>query len=78
VACVVAQADDDLEFTRSVIPGGTYARVRLRGEPAEMSAKIGPTFERVAESVEVDPDRPWLEYYRRHDEVQLFVPVSGE
>jgi hypothetical protein len=53
-------------------------RHRIREGRGKTYAKIGPTFERLAESVEVDPNRPWLEYYRRHYEVQLFVPVSSE
>jgi hypothetical protein len=24
-----------------------------------------------------DEERPWLEFYRRHDEVDLLVPVTG-
>jgi hypothetical protein len=29
------------------------------------------------EAVARDADRPGLEYYRRHDEVHLLVPVGG-
>jgi hypothetical protein len=59
-----------------VIPGGSYARTRLRGEPPELYDRIAPAFEAFEAACERDPSRPGLEYYRRHDEVQLLVPVT--
>jgi hypothetical protein len=60
-----------------VIPGGAYARVRLRGEPPGLYDRIGPEFEALEASVSRDQARPGLEYYRRHDEVHLLVPVCS-
>ncbi len=59
-----------------VIPGGSYARTRLRGELPELYDRIAPEFEALEAARERDPSRPGLEYYRRHDEVHLLVPVT--
>jgi len=77
VACVVARDDDTLDLDRRSLPGGAYARTRLRGQPPELYARIGPAFDEVAKSATVDSSRPWLEYYRREGEVDVLVPVLG-
>jgi len=74
-ACVVAQDDDALDLDRRTLPGGTYARSRLRGQPPELYARIGETFDTVAKSVAADESRPWLEYYRSEGEVDVLIPV---
>jgi hypothetical protein len=38
-------------------------------------AKIGPTAERLAQRADADHTRPTLEYYRRHDLIDVLVPV---
>jgi hypothetical protein len=67
---------EELGLERGVIPGGAYRRVRLKGEG--VFARIGETFDALAKDDAVDGDsgRPWFEFYRRHDEVDLFVPAS--
>jgi hypothetical protein len=60
-----------------VIPGGGYARAKLHGEPPGLYDRIAPEFEALEAAVARDPDRPGLEYYRRHDEVHLLVPVCS-
>jgi hypothetical protein len=74
-ACVVAQDDDALDLDRRTLPGGAYARTRLRGQPPELYAQIGGAFDSVAKSVAVDSSRPWLEFYRSDREVDVLVPV---
>lgn len=74
-ACVVAQDDDALDLDRRSLPGGAYARARLRGQAPELYGRIGDAFDLVAKSVAVDPSRPWLEYYRSDREVDVLVPV---
>jgi hypothetical protein len=55
-------------FVGVVWPAGVYwaAVERLAGEESGG-----------LEAVARDADRPGLEYYRRHDEVHLLVPVGG-
>ena len=76
-ACYARHDADDPEalgLGEAVLPGGRYARVRLRGDGA--FANIAPSFAALAEEVRPDNERPWLEFYRRHDEVDLLVPVA--
>jgi DNA gyrase inhibitor GyrI len=57
------------------LPGGRYARVRLKGEPPDLYDLIGPTFERLTERPDRDPTRPGIEFYRRHDVIDLLLPI---
>src|SRR5581483_4861719 len=54
--CVQVREGDDpaaIGLEAGELPGGRYARVRLKGEPPGLYDSIGPTFERLAER----PDR---------------------
>ena len=80
-ACVELQEGDDpqaLGLERGTLPGGRYLRARLRGEPPELYGRIGPTFEALIAQTAPDESRPSIEFYRRHDEIDLFLPVPGE
>lgn len=81
VACVDRRDDDDaaaLGLLVGELPGGVYLRARLKGEPPAVYAQIGPTFDQLAEAAgdTADRTRPWLEFYRREDEVDVLLPVS--
>jgi hypothetical protein len=79
-ACVVTRDGDDaaaLGVEAGTLPGGRYLRTRLRGEPPELYGRIGPTFDRLLTVAAADETRPSLEFYRRHDEIDLFLPVAG-
>jgi hypothetical protein len=76
-ACYALLEEDDPEavgLQQGVIPGGSYRRARLKGDDA--FARIGPAFDELARDVAVDETRPWYEFYRRHDEVDIFVPIQ--
>ncbi len=75
-ACVKRDPDDVPEamgLEVGVISGGLYARRRLEGGPE----RIGPTFEAMAGEFAQDTSRPCIEFYRRHDDVILFLPVKA-
>jgi hypothetical protein len=77
-ACVqVREGDlpDELGLELWTLPGGRYLRARLRGEPPAVYDSIGPTFEQLASLAEPDPVRPWIEDYRRHNLIDLLMPV---
>jgi hypothetical protein len=77
-ACVEVRDGDDpqaLQLELGTLPGGRYARVRLEGEPPAVYGLIAPTFERLAERPDRDPDRPSIEFYRRRDVIDLLEPV---
>ena len=79
VACVARSDGEDasaMGLERGTIPGGQYRRARLKGEPPEVYERIGKTFEEMAASIsDLDRGRPWLEFYRARDEIDLLVPV---
>jgi hypothetical protein len=77
-ACVQWRDGDDaasLGLEDGTIPGGRYARERLTGEPPALYRLIQPTFERLERRPDRDLSRPQLEHYRRHDVIDLLLPV---
>lgn len=78
-SCTAMREGDDpgaLGLELWTLPGGRYLRTRLQGEPPAVYEEIGPTFERMAALAAVDPSRPWVEDYRRHNLIDLLVPVA--
>jgi hypothetical protein len=78
--CVQLRDGDDpgaLGLERGALPGGRYVRERLEGDPQALYALIKPTFERLAEQrSDGDLARPSLEFYRRHDVIDLLLPIA--
>jgi hypothetical protein len=77
-ACVQMREGDEpatIGLETGEIPGGRYARVRLKGEPPGLYDLIAPTFELLAERPDRDPTRPGVEFYRRHDVIDLLLPI---
>lgn len=73
-ACVKRDPDDVPEVLAlevGTIPGGLYARQKLKGGPENIAA----TFDAMARKFPHDTSRPCVEFYRRHDEVILLLPV---
>ena len=68
--------EDTPVIRQSTIPGGRYRRARLKGE--DLYGKIGRTFDELARDAPIDDTRPWLEFYRREDEVDVLVPIDPE
>jgi hypothetical protein len=80
-ACVVTKDGDDaaaLGLEEGALPGGRYLRVRLQGDPPALYERIAPTFEQLVKHAQPDEARPSLEFYRRHDEIELLLPVSDQ
>jgi len=78
--CTPVRGDDDpdrLGLEVAVLPGGWFARGRLKGPPPGVYAQIGPAMAELEASVEVDGTRPLVEFYRRYDEIDLWVPVAA-
>ena len=77
--CVQWQEGDDadaLGLEDGSLPGGRYARERLAGQPPALYGLIQPTFTRLAQRPDRDPSRPEIEFYRRHDLIDLLLPVG--
>jgi len=76
--CVERKTSDDpaaLGLESAVLPGGSYLRARLRGEPPAVYQEIGPAFDELARGTRPDPTRPSIEFYRERDEIDLLLPV---
>jgi hypothetical protein len=76
-ACVEVRTGDELVpgLENGTLPGGRYLRARLRGEPPALYARIKPTFDELMQQAKPDETRPSLEHYRRHDEIDLLLPL---
>ena len=66
-----------LGLTMGVVPGGRYLRARLRGEPPELYDRIAPTADLLERSATWDTARPLIEAYKRHDLVDVLLPVAN-
>ena len=78
--CVRVREGDDpdaLGLEAGVVPGGRYLRARLRGEPPGVYERIQPTFTAMLVEATSDPVRPSIELYRRHDEIDLLLPIAA-
>jgi hypothetical protein len=78
--CVQVREGDDPEalgLEEGTLPGGRYARQRLEGDPPAVYGLIKPTFDRLAEGrSDEDTSRPSIEFYRRHDLIDLLLPIA--
>jgi hypothetical protein len=76
-ACVEVREGDELapSLESGMLPGGRYLRTRLRGEPPGIYEEIKPTFDELIRQAKPDEARPSLEHYRRHDEIDLLLPI---
>ena len=80
-ACVARRDGDDpagLGLETGVIPGGRYARRRLAGEPPGVFEEIVPGFRALEQEHREDGSRPSIEDYRRHDRIDLLLPVADD
>jgi len=81
-ACTPAREGDDpgrFGLDTAILPGGWYLRARITGEPPALYERIGPAMQTLeALAAPADPGRPLVEYYRRHDEIELWVPVPAQ
>lgn len=76
-ACVEVREGDALApgLESGTLPGGRYLRARLRGEPPGIYEQIKPTFDALVAQHPPDETRPSLEHYRRHDQLDLLLPI---
>jgi predicted transcriptional regulator YdeE len=70
------QESERLGLPVLTVPAGPYARANLM-HWEEHRDDIGPVVDQMIESVDYDPSRPVLEFYRSSFELQLHVPVGG-
>ena len=68
-------ADNPLDLDETTIPGGSYLRLRLRGEAPAVYGQIGEAFDVLFAHAEHDSTRPQIESYRREGEIDCLVPI---
>jgi hypothetical protein len=81
-ACTPVKDSDDpagLGLSTATLPGGWYLQARITGDPPGLYERIGPAMQALEElAAPADPARPLVEYYRRHDVIELWVPVHAQ
>lgn len=70
------QEGERLGLPLLVVPAGAYAKASLL-QWEERRDEIGPLVDRMIESVDHDPSRPVLEFYRSSLELHLLVPLDA-
>lgn len=76
--CTPVREGDDpdaLGLRLGMLPGGAFLRGRLVGDPPRVYERIGPGMAELAAIAAVDRSRPLVEFYRRRNEIELWVPV---
>lgn len=74
--CTPVKCGDAFDLTVGVLPGGKYRRTTIKGDPPELHGRIGPAMEELKALGPWDSSRPLVEFYRRHTEIEPWVPVS--
>jgi DNA gyrase inhibitor GyrI len=70
-------AGNPLGLDETLIPGGPYLRLRLRGEVPAVYDSIGQAFEHLMQYADHDPDRPLIEYYIHEGRIDCLVPIKA-
>lgn len=77
-ACTpIKPGDESLGLAFGTLPGGWYLRGRLVGEPSALYSLIAAGMDELRAMDTVDDTRPLVEFYRRHDQIELWVPVTA-
>ena len=79
--CVQTRVGDhaaSLGLESGMIPGGPYLCATIRGPQPATYALLTPTHEALRRRRERDTTRPSIEYYRRHDQIDVLMPVVAD
>ena len=77
-ACVaITEENKDIirNFDKSIIPGGSYAYVVLTGNYNDILCRIKPALDLLIEKYKRDLLRSNVEFYKRHTEVYVMLPI---
>ncbi|CAQ02516.1 AraC family transcriptional regulator [Clavibacter sepedonicus] len=79
MASVRLERDDPApaDMDETIVPGGAYLRLRLRGSAPAVYGEIEPAFEVLFGLADHDPGRPHIEHYRRAGEIDCLVPIRS-
>jgi hypothetical protein len=77
--CTPIRPDDNpvsLGLEVGELRGGRFRRGRLVGEPPAVYSQIGPAFAELESAGGVDRSRPLVEFYKRRDVIELWLPTA--
>jgi hypothetical protein len=77
--CTAIRDDDPSDhfgLETGELAGGAYLRIVLQGEPPAIYEQIGPTARHLHTLATADQTRHDVEFYRRHDEIEIWMPVT--
>ncbi len=63
-------------LAHGTISGGLYVYTVLKGEYNYIVRQVGPTFTTLTEKYTKDISRPSIEFYTRHTEVIVMLPIN--
>lgn len=64
------------KLVKTIVPGGPYLRLRLKGEPPAIYERIGAAFDVLADHTTIDLARPMIEEYRSAHRVDCLLPTT--
>lgn len=67
---------DDLGLQLGSLAGGWYLRGRIVGEPPQVYERIAEGMAELEAAMPRDDTRPLVEFYRRRDEIELWLPIE--
>jgi len=70
-------SDAEAALPVAVVPGGSYLRYRMRGEPPALYDRLPGAFDTLLATGRHDPSRPGIELYRSHGLLDALLPVQG-
>lgn len=76
--CTPLRGDDHpdrLGLQRGTLAGGSYLRGRLIGQPPHIYERIADGIAELEAMMAGDDARPLIEFYRRRDQVELWLPI---
>jgi hypothetical protein len=68
---------DSLGLQVGTLPGGWFLRGRIIGEPPQVYEHIAYGMAELEAMMPADPTRPLVEFYRRRDEIDLWLPIPS-
>lgn len=68
---------DRLGLQLGTLAGGWYLRGKIFGEPPLIYGHIADGMAELRAMAQVDEVRPLVEFYRRRDQIELWVPIRG-
>jgi hypothetical protein len=67
---------DRLGLQVGTLAGGSYLRGRLVGDPPEVYGHIAAGMTELEQTQPRDQTRSLVEFYRRHDQIELWLPIQ--